>query len=93
MKIDDDVVLVGERVWHTRYGYGTVVAVHGGTCDVRFDGAHDVVTFTDGGLKNGLRVLYWQEPIVIALRKGVDYSGLPEMIHHLLNFKYGDVNG
>ncbi len=87
MRIDDDVVLQHDRVWHDRYGWGTVVEVQNGVCDVRFDGSQTLITFTDGGRYGGVKVLWWQQPILFTPRKGVDYSGLPEMVLALLKFK------
>lgn len=89
MKLDGAEVLKNDRVWHDRYGLGTVVSVVGGTCDVRFDASPQLVTFAEGGVKNGVKVLWWQEPMLFVPEKGRDYSGLREVVAALLSFKYG----
>lgn len=87
MKIDNEIVNLYDRVWHDRYGWGTVIDLQAGVCDVKFDGSQTAITFTDGGRHGGLKVLWWQSPILFTPKKGVDYSGLPEMINALLQFK------
>lgn len=90
MRLDGSKVEVGDSVWHDRYGYGKVMAVNGGTCDVRFSGSETAVTFADGGIKGGYKVLWWQEPLLYVPEKGKNYDGLKEMVSSLMNFKYGD---
>lgn len=90
MFLDDAPVLVGDRVWHDRYGWGTVQFVDTGLCDVIFDGSNNPVSFTQGGMSSNFKVLWWQEPILFTPKKGVDYSGLREMVRALMKFKGWD---
>lgn len=89
MKIDGDPVVQGDEVFHDRYGWGNVVRVRKGVCDVKFHSSQTVLTFTDGGYFNGIKVLWWQPPLLFTPRKGIDYTGLTAMISQLLNWKYG----
>ena len=56
MKIDLDNVAQGDQVWHDRYGWGNVVRVQSGTCDVKFNESTHVLTFTEGGYAGGFKV-------------------------------------
>lgn len=87
MQMDGSAVVKGDRVWHDRYGWGTVKNVVGGTCDVVFDTSSQAVTFAEGGTKAGYKVLWWQEPMLFVPQKNVDYSGLKEMVAALMEFK------
>ena len=49
MRVDGDVVVKGDRLFHDRYGWGTVTYVNSGVCHVKFADAKDEVIFTDGG--------------------------------------------
>lgn len=91
MKIDNDSVHLGDQVWHDRYGWGTVVKLNKGTADVKFYEAERLLTFTDGGKQNGIKVLWWQEPILLTPKKGVDYSRLKPMVKMLYDFYHGGV--
>lgn len=86
MKIDNETVVQNDTVWHDRYGNGTVVRVTSGTADVQFYGAERVLTFTDGGMQNGVKVLWWQEPIVLTPRKNVDYTRLKTLVTPIYDF-------
>lgn len=89
MKIDEDKVVMGDRVWHDRYGWGTVVRTQKGVCDVRFNQSDKALTFTDGGMSNGYKVLYWSPPMLFAPRKGVDYSKFIAVVQSLLHLLHG----
>lgn len=84
MRIDGDIVAKGDRVFHDRYGWGTVTFVSGGVCHVKFADARDQVIFTDGGLSNGYKVLWWDKPIQVVPRKGVNYDGLKEVLESIV---------
>lgn len=88
MKIDNDLVQVNDKVWHDRYGWGVVCSVQTGVCDVKFNGTQTPVTFTDGGRMNGIKVLWWQPPMLFTPRKNIDYTGLKEVIAEIIKFKY-----
>lgn len=90
MKIEDDEVKLGDRVWHDRYGWGVVARVQQGTCDVRFNQSDRLLTFTEGGMSNGYKVLYWRDPIVFAPRKGVDYGRFLAVVQSLLYLVHGE---
>lgn len=89
MKIDLDEVKQNDRVWHDRYGWGKVIRVQSGTCDVKFDRSTKELTFTEGGYSGNLKVLWWQPPMLYTPRKGVDYSKLLDIVPHLIEWKYG----
>ena len=90
MRIDNDIVNVGDRPWHDRYGVGTVTKVVAGTCDVQFDSSSNAITFTEGGYKGGHKCLWWSNPWLGHVpRKGINYDGLVEHVQALINFKYG----
>ena len=90
MKIDNDVVNVGDRPWHDRYGVGTVIKVIGGTCDVRFDSSSTAITFTEGGFKGGHKCLWAGNPWLGSVpRKNIDDSGAAEYVQATIAFKYG----
>lgn len=90
MKIDNEAVALGDKVWHDRYGYGVVHRVNKGTADVRFYESERLLTFTDGGMQNGVKVLWWQEPIILTPKKGVDYTRLKALAQSLYDFYHGD---
>ena len=90
MRIDEDDVVVGDEVWHDRYGIGTVQRVSAGTCDVLFNASERPLTFTDGGKQHGHKVLFWSKPIIFVPRKGVDYSKFIRVIESLLYLMHGD---
>lgn len=92
MKIDLDVVKQNDQVWHDRYGWGTVVRVQNGTCDVRFSQSERLQTFTDGGYSGAFKVLWWQPPMLFTPRKGVDYRPLLQIVPRLIDWKYGGNN-
>lgn len=87
MQIDGDVVLMNDRVWHDRFGWGQVISVQQGVCDVRFEGSQSVLTFTDGGRLGGQKVLWWGVPYLFAPRKNVNYDGLSDVVSSVLKFK------
>lgn len=89
MKIDLDKVEQGDAVWHDRYGWGRVVRVQQGTCDVKFDESERILTFTEGGYSGRFKVLWWQPPMLYTPRKGVDYRKLLEIVPRLIEWKYG----
>lgn len=51
-------VALGARVHHVFLGIGTLVSKRIGGGDVEFDGSKDLVPINDGGLSNGVKVLY-----------------------------------
>lgn len=89
MKIDLDDVKQNDQVWHDRYGYGSVVRVQNGTCDVKFYGSERVLTFTEGGYSGDHKVLWWQPPIVFHPRKQVDYSNFLQIVDGLHKQLFG----
>ncbi len=88
MKIDSDNVVQGDQVWHDRYGWGNVVRVQSGTCDVKFNESTKVLTFTDGGYSGGFKVLWWRAPYTFVPRKGVDYSKFENVVNSVLELCY-----
>ena len=90
MQIDGDQVATGDQVWHDRYGFGTVLSVTSGTCDVRFNASDRHLTFTDGGNQNGRKVLFWSEPMIFTPRKNVDYTKFKKVVQSILDMMYGD---
>lgn len=90
MKIDEDSVVQGDQVWHDRYGWGNVVKVGTGTCDVKFNYSTQIMTFTDGGKQNGFKVLWWSPPVIFTPRKGVDYSRFLVIVEGVRQFLYGE---
>lgn len=89
MKIDGDIVVKGDRLFHDRYGWGTVTYVSGGVCHVKFADAKDQVIFTEGGFSNGYKVLWWGQPIQIVPRKGVSYDGIQEVVASIVKLATG----
>lgn len=89
MRIDGDIVVKGDRLFHDRYGWGNVTYVNGGVCHVRFADASDDVIFTDGGISNGYKVLWWGPPIQVVPRKGASYDGLKEVIDSIVKLVTG----
>lgn len=85
MLIDGDRVEKGDRVWHDRYGWGLVTYVSGGTCYVSFSDSDNEVIFTEGGMSNDRKVLWWAEPVRVVPRKGKDYSGIRKIVEVLVN--------
>lgn len=89
MKIEQDSVVIGDQVWHDRYGYGQVIRVQKGTCDVQFNQSERPLTFTDGGMSNGYKVLYWSPPMLFSPRKGVDYRKFIAVVQSMLHLMHG----
>lgn len=89
MRIDLDEVKQQDQVWHDRYGWGRVVRVQSGTCDVQFAESERLQTFTEGGYSGKFKVLWWQPPMLFTPRKGVDYTKLLQIVPHLIDWKYG----
>lgn len=85
MKVDGDLVIKGDRLFHDRYGWGTVTYVNGGVCHMRFGDSKREVIFTEGGMSNGYKVLWWDRPLQIIPRKGVSYDGLQELVNAAVN--------
>lgn len=89
MYLDGDKVKLGDQVWHDRYKWGHVIRINDGVCDVLFNEADRALTFVNDGYSGEHKVLYWQPPILFIPKKGVDYSGLPEIVDALIKFKWG----
>ncbi|MBF0785763.1 hypothetical protein E4T80_09860 [Muribacter muris] len=89
MKIDLDEVKQGDQVWHDRYGYGTVIRVQKGVCDVQFGESQRPQTFTEGGMHNGYKVLWWQPPMIFTPRKRVDYRHFLHIVDGLHQQLFG----
>lgn len=67
LKMDDSEVLVGDKVYDTRYGPGTVVTLLGADdkIEVAFQTPKVQLIFTTGGQHgNNRRSLYWRDPVV-----------------------------
>lgn len=91
MKVDGDSVNIGDRLWHDRYGWGTVTHISTGVCHMRFADANNEVIFTEGGKSNGYKVLWWGPPIKIVPRKGVSYDGIQEVVSAIVKLATGGV--
>lgn len=89
MKIDNDDVVLNDKVWHDRYGWGSVIKVTSSTIEVKFNESISKVVFTEGGYSNGYKVLWWSPPMLYTPRKGIDYSALLPVVAELIKFKYG----
>ena len=58
-------VPLNARVYHIYLGVGTLVSKRIGGGDVAFDGSRDAVSILDGGLVNGIKVLYaFNQPFI-----------------------------
>lgn len=89
MKIDLDKVEQGDSVWHDRYGWGVVVRVQKETCDVKFPGSKQLMTFTEGGMSGKYKVLWWQPPMIYTPRKRVDYHYFLQIVDGLHKQLFG----
>lgn len=89
MKVDGDVVINGDRLYHDRYGWGTVTYVNSGVCHMRFADANNEIIFTDGGMSNGYKVLWWDRPIQITPRKGINYDGVRDVMLSIVKLVTG----
>jgi hypothetical protein len=64
-------VLLGDPLYHTGFkAWGTVVGFDGGSAKVQITGANSqprVIFVQQGGRINGVRVMYWHEPLHLDL--------------------------
>jgi hypothetical protein len=69
MKLHNENVILGDRVYDMVRGYGTVILIKPDTFEVEFSG-NRVIYLADGYQKGkSLQTLYWNKPYIIAPSK------------------------
>lgn len=69
MKLDGDLVEVGDYVYHLTLGGGIVETIRDGIARVRMKRGMGIVNMNDGGIASGRKVFYWSDPILLIPRK------------------------
>lgn len=69
MLLDNDVVKIGDRLYHTSAGYGNVEALNNDTARVRMDSG-GVLNMREGGYSGKKKTFYWYKPVAFLPRKG-----------------------
>lgn len=66
MKVDDVEIKVGVNLWDAFHGFGTVAKINRDTFDMSFQKSGRTITYSDGGLMSGVKLLFSDSPFVIA---------------------------
>lgn len=80
LELDGEVLGLRDRVYDIANGYGTVVEVRDRFFTVQFDNRRRIA-FKDEGMLNGMRRIFWHNPLILAPPKsGVKWAALKQII-------------
>lgn len=72
MKLDGEVLNVGDDVYHITMGYGKVETIRDNQARVRMQRGGGVINVSNNGKISGVKVIFWREPIFIVPSKDQD---------------------
>ena len=62
-KINNETVAMGDKLYDLVNGVGKVVSISENAIEIKFDNGRRI-TFNQYGMLNGIRRLYWHNPII-----------------------------
>jgi hypothetical protein len=78
-RLDGDDVLVNDRVYHLGFGWGTVTAIENSGFFIQLDSSSSPMRIFSGGYWQGRRMVYWHEPVLLALPKCASAGRVAQM--------------
>lgn len=78
-QLDGEEVLVNDRVYHLGFGHGTVASVDTDCFFIRLDSSGIPMRIFNGGYWQGRRMVYWHEPVLLALPKCASAGRVAQM--------------